>query len=31
MALVFLFRIGMLPTLGLAAAAGFALHAAGIV
>jgi chromate transporter len=31
MALVFLFRIGMLPTLGLAAAAGFALHMAGIV
>jgi chromate transporter len=31
MALVFLFRIGMLPTLGLAAAAGFALHAAGLI
>jgi chromate transporter len=31
MALVFVFRIGMLPTLGLAAAAGVALHMAGVV
>jgi chromate transporter len=31
LALVFAFRIGMLPTLGLAAAAGFALHAAGLI